>query len=132
MADLSTAAAVVKDPHVAVRQKRLTITKEDKAAQIVYMRGADSTLSNINPLAIQNHLKVKVGEIDKIYKAGGSLKVYCKSKDQKLLDCWLLKRWHRSTWNVLKKSSRVAVTSARRNATLKTERCVISGVPEDI
>jgi len=75
----------------STKKRRRPRIAEDNA-HIVYITGKETILAKINPLALCEKIKTKIGNVERIYMSGASLKIYCSSAEQKttLLEATLL------------------------------------------
>jgi len=75
-----TSIASVIMAHTGTKKTRKPRIDEVNA-HIVYMTGKKTILVKINPLALREKIKTKIGNMVRIYISGASLKIYCSSAE---------------------------------------------------
>jgi len=93
-------------------------------AHVVYIAGADINIAKINPLVIWESLTMKIGQVDRDYILGASLKVYCVTEDQKFK---LLRSDNLCETNVTCSEPKIAMKSSKSDKE-KLFKGVILGV----
>jgi len=112
------------------REKRTKIAEEDKEAFIVYLTGINQVLTKLNPLKLKDSLTTKAGgQVQKVFMAGASLKIYCKSAEQKRR---LLATEKLGDVEVKGSEQAAGFRASSRPSIVQHDRRVITGVSADI